>query len=124
MTRREDLLTIEEAAGYLGVKASWLRRVGDRGPRRTKFGRAVMFTREALDEYVTRCSEDASKWGSTDPRTHNSGGRDSKSPVLKSAGAQARSTADELRKSSGVCAPKLSPMRLLSVRHETKHSPT
>jgi excisionase family DNA binding protein len=123
MTRREDLLTVDEAAEYLGVNASWLRRAGERGPRRTRFGRAIRFTRAALDAYVEQCSERI-EWDSTDPRAPNSGGHDSRSPVLKSAGAQVKSIADELRRSSGVCGPKLKPKHLLSVAHETKPSQT
>lgn len=123
--KRDDLLTAAEAAAYLGgISESWLKRARDSGPRRTMIGRNVMFTKAALDEFVERCTEKSEKWDSTSQKTHNSGGQDSKSPVLKSAGAQVKSIADGLRRSSGVSARKLRPMHLVGAPLATKASPT
>ena len=53
-SRRPDLLTVAEAAKYLGVSAQWLRnKATDKTrPERYKIGRRVYYTKKILDEFI------------------------------------------------------------------------
>ena len=53
MTRREDLLTVDEAATYLGVQRRWLMRSGVNGPPRVVFNRTdIRYAQADLDAWI------------------------------------------------------------------------
>lgn len=122
---REDLLTLQEAAAYLGVSRSWLNQhqaSGD-GPVRTKLGR-VRYLRRDLDAYiekrrVTQCL--------SIKETHQvpSGGTASKSTGGRIGGQLARQIADELRESNAVSARRSKrQLRLAAPSDASLHSQT
>lgn len=97
MTRREDLLTIDEAATYLNVDMAWLGRARPGRPKRVKLGRRVLFLRADLDAFIEQQRSEVTPCRSIGVKIAISGGAGSKSAGAKSGSRLAKSIGARLR---------------------------
>lgn len=102
--RREDLLTREEAATYIGMRARWL---DDQAMPRVRFGNRVYYRRGHLDELIDRCTE--GEWDSTSRPSPTTGTSDSSTADGSTAEQQARATVEKLREELAASGQKSKP---------------
>lgn len=102
--RRDDLMTREEAAKYLGVTAAWLRkRVTQGGPASIKLGATRYYLKADLDRYIAACRHEPAaaecvQWESTSAVQF--GGTASHTKAKSTEELRAKPTSAELRKRS------------------------